>query len=131
MTDLSNIVAAERTIDIKHPATEEPLGLCLTLLPDSHPQVRAAQRRTMNERLSGRGGKATAERMEQARIDMLVASIGGWNWQGELTFHGEKPEFTAGNLRAVFKELPWVAEQVDQALGDRAAFFRSAEDPAE
>ena len=127
MTDLSSIVAAERSIEIKHPATDEPVGLLLTLLPDSHPQVRAASRKATNERLLNRG-KVTAEKMESGRIDMLVASVGGWEWKGDLHFHGKKPPFDETNLRQVFKELSWVADQADSALGDRAAFFRSTDE---
>ncbi len=37
MTELTNIVAAERRLEIVHPATQEPVGLVLILLPDSHP----------------------------------------------------------------------------------------------
>ena len=129
MTDLSTIVAAERAIDIKHPATDEPVGLSITLLPEDHPQVRAASRKAMNDRLLGKG-KPTAEKMEAGRIDMLVASVGGWEWMGDATFQGEKPAFNDANLRKVFKLLPWVAEQVDIALGDRAAFFRISDDAA-
>ncbi|HEL3748620.1 TPA: hypothetical protein UMV35_000879 [Stenotrophomonas maltophilia] len=129
MTDLSTIVAAARTIDIKHPATDAPVGLVLTILPDSHPQVRAASRKLTNERMLGRG-KVTAEKIEAGRIDMLVASVGGWEWQGDLNFHGEKPFFEEKTLRQLFKELPWVCEQVDAALGDRAEFFRGTEQEA-
>lgn len=128
MTELSTIVAAERRIDIKHPATDEPVGLAITILPDSHPQVRAASRKATNERMLGRG-KVTAEKLEAGRLDLLVASVGGWDWQGELTFHGEKPEFTDQALRKLLKELPWVGDQVDIALGDRAEFFRNADEP--
>lgn len=123
MTELTTIVAGPRPLQIKHPATDEPIGLELLLLPDSHEQVRAASRKATNERMFNRG-KVTAEKLEAGRIDMLAASIDGWNWEGELTFHGEKPAFSEKTLRQVFKELPWVAEQVDYALGDRAAFFR-------
>ncbi|HFF2842349.1 TPA: hypothetical protein ACGCEE_000062 [Stenotrophomonas maltophilia] len=35
MTELTNIVAAERRLDILHPANQEPVGLVLILLPDS------------------------------------------------------------------------------------------------
>lgn len=129
MTDLSTIVATARTIDIKHPATDAPVGLVLTILPDSSPQVRAASRKLTNERMLGRG-KLTAEKMEAGRIDMLVASVGGWEWQGDLTFHGNKPAFEEKALRTLFKDLPWVAEQVDAALGDRAEFFRGADQEA-
>lgn len=129
MKDLSLIVATQRHIDIKHPATDEPVGLVITILPDSHPQVRAASRKATNDRMLSRG-KVTAEKLEAGRLDLLVASVGGWEWQGELTFHGEKPEFSEKALRALFKELPWVSDQVDMALGDRAEFFRSPDEQA-
>ncbi|WP_329845701.1 hypothetical protein [Stenotrophomonas sepilia] len=123
MTELTNIVAAERRLDIVHPATQEPVGLVLILLPDSHPQVKAAARKTINERINYRG-KVGAEQIEASRITMLCASIGGWEWQGDLTFHGEKPAFQEQVLRELLKDLPWVGEQVDVALTDRAEFFR-------
>lgn len=123
MTELTNIVAAERSLEVLHPATQEPVGLVLILLPDSHPQVRAAARKSINDRLNHRG-KVTAEQIEANRIAMLAASVGGWEWQGELTFHGEKPEFNQQTLQKLLKELPWVGEQVDVALTDRSEFFR-------
>jgi len=129
MTDLSTIVAAERGIDIKHPATDEPVGLRIILLPEDHPLVRAASRKALNERLQARG-KITAEKMEAGRTDMLVASIGGWVWEGDLTFHGQKPEFNDANLRKVLNELSWISEQIDAELGNRAEFFRGADEAA-
>ena len=123
MTELTNIVAEARRLDIVHPANQEAVGLVLTLLPDSPPQVKAAGRKAINDRINHRG-KVGAEQIEASRISMLCASIGGWEWQGELTFHGEKPEFTQQTLQQLLKELPWVGEQVDVALTDRAEFFR-------
>lgn len=129
MTDLSTIKAAERGIDITHPGTGDEVGLRIILLPDNHPQVRAASRKSLNDRLYAKG-KVTAEKMEASRIDMLVASVGGWQWSGDLTFHGEKPEFNDANLRKVLKELSWISEQIDAGLGDRAEFFRGADEAA-
>ncbi|UXA66007.1 hypothetical protein [Xanthomonas prunicola] len=126
MTELTTIVAAERAIDIKHPATEAPVGLRITLLPDSHPKVRAASRKALDDRLMGKG-KLTASKMEQGRTDMLVASVGGWEWKGDLTFHGSKPDLTDEALRKVLKELPWISDQLEVELGNRAEFFRSPE----
>ncbi|PJL44751.1 hypothetical protein [Stenotrophomonas maltophilia] len=123
MTELTNIVAEPRRLEIVHPASQEPVGLVLILLPDSHPQVKGAARKAINDRINHRG-KVGAEQIEASRIGMLCASIGGWEWQGELTFHGEKPEYNPQTLQQLLKELPWVGEQVDVALTDRAEFFR-------
>lgn len=127
MSEITAIVAVARAIDIKHPATEAPVGLRITLLPDTHPKVRAASRKALDDRLQGKG-KITAAKMEQGRTDMLVASVGGWEWQGDLTFHGDKPSLTDESLRKVLKELPWIGDQLEVELGNRAEFFRSAED---
>jgi len=62
-----------------HADTEQPVGLMLILLPDSHPQVRTAGRKTANERMSHRG-KVMAEQLEAARMRMLITSISGWEW---------------------------------------------------
>ena len=66
MTELTNIVAEARRLDIVHPATQEPVGLVLILLPDSHPQVKGAARKTINDRINHRG-KVGAEQIEAAR----------------------------------------------------------------
>lgn len=129
MTDLSTIVAAERTINIKHPATNKQLGLSITLLPDSHPKVREVSRSKLNERLQSRE-KPTAERMEADALDQIVAHVSGWEWLGDLNFHGEKPEFSDQSLRNVLRELPWVRTQIDEELANDAEFFRNADGSA-
>ncbi len=129
MNDLSTIVAAERVIDINHPVNGTATGLRLTLLPETHPKVREAARKALNDRLQGKG-KVTAETIEESRLSMLVASIGGWEWKGEATFEGDKPDFTDTNLRKVIQRLPWIQDQIDQELGERAEFFREPEEQA-
>ncbi|ATS40461.1 MULTISPECIES: hypothetical protein [Xanthomonas] len=124
MTELTTIVAAERVIDIKHPATEAPIGLRITLLPDTDERVRAVARKAVNERLAGKG-KLTAEKSEQGRLDILTASMGGWEWAAGLSFHGEQPQLTQQIARQLLTELPWIADQIDTVLGDRAGFFPS------
>lgn len=120
--DISSIVAAERAVDIKHPVNAEPIGLRITLRPDSDPAVVAARRKWLNERLQ-KGAKITAEKLEAQGLAVIVASISGWDWQGEATFEGQKPEFTASNAERLLKKLPWVKDQLDTELGDAAAFF--------
>lgn len=124
MTDISTIVAAARTVDIKHPATGNAIGLKITLLPDSDEKVKAAQRKCLNERMQRRG-KVTAELLDAQAFAITVASASGWDWDGEATFHGEKPEFSEANLRKVLKELPWIKDQLLEERGDDAAFFPS------
>lgn len=123
--DIASITAAARTVDITHPATGEPIGLKVELLPDSDDKVQTAKRKWLNERLQ-RNKKLTVEAAEAHSINVIEAAVTGWKWEGDLTFHGEKPTFTPGALRKVLKELPWVKAQIDTELGDEAAFFRNS-----
>jgi hypothetical protein len=126
MTDIATIVPTTRTIDILHPATKEPIGLRIDLRPESHPAVREAVRKITNDRLNLRG-KLSAERMEANRLEVLIASIDGWSWEGDTTFEGEKLAFAEPNVRKVLKKLPWIRDQVDIALAETEEFFRTAE----
>jgi hypothetical protein len=125
MTDISNIIAAPRTVEIKHPATGEPIGLRMTLRPESSAEVTAAKRRLLNERLQ-RDIKPSAERLEANALSMIEASVSAWEWQGDLMFEGSKPDFTPANLRKVLKKLSWLRDQLDHELGNDAAFFESS-----
>jgi hypothetical protein len=123
ITDIAEIKAASRQVKIKHPVTDEEIGLTITLIPESDQKVQAAQRKFLNERLQ-RGKKVTAEQIEAGTLSKVVSAISGWEWKG-IAFKGEVPEFTEANVRKVLKELPWVRTQIETELGDDAAFFPS------
>lgn len=124
--DISSIVASARTVDIVHPATSEPIGLKITLLPESDSRVQDARRKWINERLHTRNAKFTAEKVEERTLSLIVAAVSGWDWSGEANFNGEQLTFSEPNLRKVLKALPWIREQIDSELGDNAAFFRNS-----
>lgn len=121
--DITDIKAASRQVKIKHPVSDEEIGLTITLIPESDQKVQAAQRKFLNERIH-RGKKVTAEQIEAGTLSKVVAAISGWEWKG-MVFKGEVPEFTEANVRKVLKELPWVRTQIDTELGDDAAFFQN------
>lgn len=125
--DITSIAASERPVEINHPGTGEPIGLRVTLRPESDPAVEAVRRKWLNEKLQRRSGRMTAERLEELQLALISAAATGWEWDGELTFNGDKPEFNPANLRKVLRALPWVKSQLDEALGDEAAFFQKSE----
>ncbi|MDT3468632.1 hypothetical protein [Stenotrophomonas maltophilia] len=110
MNDLANIVAEARRLDIVHPANQEPVGMVVTLLPDSHSQVKAAGRKAINDPINHRGKALCVDRW-------LGVAAGADLPRGE-------PEFNPQALQQLLKELPWLGEQIDVALTDRAEFFR-------
>lgn len=121
--DLSKIVAIEKEIDITHPVSGEPIGLRIKLLPGSTKQVEKVRREIANERISKGDKKFTADDLENGAYRIVIASVSDWEWLGDTTFKGEKPECTAANVRKVLDALPWMKDQIDRAISDTASFF--------
>lgn len=121
--DISSITATERTFEARHPSTQEPIGLRITLRPMSSPEVEKVRRKNANQRLSGRNQKVTAEQLEANATELLVAAVVNWEWDEGTTMEGEQPECTEQNVRKVLNSQKWIRDQVDQELADDAAFF--------
>lgn len=129
--DISTLVESSRTIDITHPATHDPTGIQVEILPMTSERVQAVKRRHENEVYRTRFRGFTAEKSEAQKLEILVAAINGWTWGGNTSFEGAKPECTPENVRRVFRKLPWFRSQVDAALGEEAEFFRSDDGAAD
>lgn len=120
--DLSDISAHSRTLEIKHPATGNPTGLVLELVPMEDDRVKAVRRKYQNKAM--RGG-LSVEDLEEQTFELLAAAIIGWTWNGDLTWNGEKPKYSTAKVIDVLKSKngPFIIRQVDKALGDEAGFF--------
>ena len=132
--DINSIKPIGTSIDIKHPASGLDIGLALDLVSMKDDRVKEIQRKWTNKALrNARKNKAfSAEEIEERTSDLLVAAVTGWSWSkgadGKVaSFKGQTPEHSASIVREVFMALPWIADQVDEALGDTSNFF---EDPA-
>lgn len=126
MSDLAEVTPQPREISILSPADGEPTGLVIRLLPMTDSKVKAAQNRNITEARARRSTKISQDVIEENGTRILVAAVEGWEWKGEATFRGSKPEFNEANLRAVLK-IEWIRKQIDIELGDEAAFFRRTE----
>ena len=123
--DISEIAPQARAFDILHPGNGEPIGLKVTLLPMTDEKVESARRKIQNRRLSSRSTKVTADQLDTEGLELLCASVGGWEWVGEATFKGEQPECTPENVRRVLKEAKWIKDQIDREAGYTEAFFEA------
>ena len=122
--DISTLVPTDRVIEIKHPQTEQLLGIRVTIVSLNDSKLKAIRKRIVNKRLEleKRGKSFKADDIEENELDILVASVTSWEWY-DAEFHGEKPVFNENNVRKVFGELPWFKDQVAEAVGDEKAFF--------
>lgn len=133
MADIGNITSSDRTIEILHPGTKEPLGITVTIMHIDDPRMKKLKRRITDERLrlEQRGKVFKAEEIEENKNNLLFSAMTGWDWgkdaDGEQnTFRGEVPEFNRKNVVAVLDDKPWFADQVNEAVSDTEAFFTNS-----
>ena len=124
--DISTLTPNERIIEIKHPANDENLGIRVTIVSLNDNKTKQIRRQFINKRLEleKKGKSFRADDIEENEIDLLIASMTGWDWY-DAEFHGEKPEFNENSIKKVFHELPWFKDQVSEAVSDEKAFFLS------
>lgn len=123
--EISKITNVERIVSIAHPATGEPIGLSVRMVSIEDVRMKKITRRLTDQALAlrQRGKTFTAEQIEKNKLDLITASITGWTWEGETTFHGKKPEYSVADFHAVVSELSWILTQLDAELGDTKSFF--------
>ena len=126
MSDLSSITASNREFEIVSPEDDQPIGLVFELRHGSSDEVKAFEKKWTDSQLRKRGiQKLTAAGLEFRNTGRIVSAVAGWNWKGDASWHGEKPEFSEATLREVMKEADWIRVQLDEELGNEAAFFKS------
>lgn len=129
MTDLAQfadlVQAQDDGIDIPilHPKTGEELGITIRVAgPDSQRQ-RKARNAIHNERLlKSRNKRPTAAELDADAIRLTAASIISWDGVVE---NGESLELTSENAASVLTRYPFIRDQIDAAVSDRAGFIKS------
>lgn len=131
LASLDLAAAAEKGFELEllHPVTKAPLGTFITLVGKDSTTFRDHVRRSANDRLrkqavsQRRGSEAevpTIERIEADAIELLVVCTTGWRG---VTYKGADLPFTPANAKTLYTDLPWIREQVDQAVGDVENFL--------
>lgn len=109
-------------MELLHPRTKQPLGAFITLRGKDSPSLRAYISRQQNDRLEKiRRGKAiNVEQQEKDNINLLAQATTGWRGMVE---DGEELPFSVSEAARVYAEFPWIEEQADAFIGDRANFL--------
>ncbi len=133
MADLANLDTAKAseggaTLELRHPVTDEPLchddGKPMTIVIAGYdsPRWRKANRAQLDARVAaGRKAKITAEDMERAGVDLLVAATLKW----DITLDGKRPECNPANVRDAYNRFIWLREQVDNFAANRGNFIKA------
>lgn len=116
-------------VRIYHPGTNEDLDISITVLgkdSDAFQKVSRSQNKKRMAKLQKGGFRGSAsvpvEEIEQDNIDLLAACTIGWSG---VIIEGKEIPFTVDNAAMVYGRFPWIKEQVDTAIGDRANFIKS------
>ena len=121
--DLSAITPSTIKVEIKHPGTGAPTGLVIECASLESEPVKRVQRAITDKVLRSRNRKPTAEQIEENAVEVIAAAVVGWEWKDGATWEGgKKLDFSLANVRTVVS-VPWLRQQLDEALGDEAAFF--------
>ena len=118
-------------LHLTHPRTGEALPMVINLLGADSRVYQDAQR-TQNRRRLAEAQKVrrmtlTPEALEADALELLVAVTRGWSG---FTQGGKAVDCTPQNVQRIYTEFPWIREQVDLAIGDRANFLPSSPTPS-
>ena len=129
--DLGKIVDNEQlyTLELRHPDTDEPIGVTFKIRSMDSEEVKAVQRKIIDEiyerRQSNKQPKAKETLLNELR--KAVACVASWDW-GKNKYKGSVPQFTEENVRKVLDEQSWIFVQVTEAANKLANFIVTSEE---
>lgn len=126
--DITKAANEGATMEVLHPTEgtvlkdEAGKPITITLIGQDSEKVKKRQRVEMNKRLkNGRRQTMTAEELEEQGLQLLAFCT--LSWSG-IKLDGQDLDCNAANAVIVYQRLPWLKEQVDAFVGDRANFLK-------
>ena len=125
--DLSKDAEAGYELTLVHPVSGDDLDGVIRVRGDKSKVVQAFSRKRVNElqrrerMLKGKGKdeNLSIEELEQMHIESGIARVISWK---NIKKDGEDLPFTKENAESVFKDYPWVLEQVLDASSNLNLF---------
>lgn len=109
---------------VRHPDTNEPLAMTITLLGADSKAFRFARNLAINRRLKSNARLLpTAEETDATSVEMLADCTVAWTG---IELEGKPLDCTRENAVLLYSNpgLGWLREQVDRFVGDRANFLK-------
>lgn len=123
--DIGKLTAGQKTYEITHPKTGANLGIRVIMVSLEDENMKKL-RRVIADRASKmqlRGKTFSAAETERNWLNLLFSAIRGWEWYGDVDFHGSKPAFTMENFERICDELPWFRDQIDAEISEVSNFI--------
>jgi hypothetical protein len=115
------------TVELYHPSSGKDLGILINILgkdSDKFRQIQTEQSRRRTAKLQKTGFRAglTSSDFDSDAIELLASCTTGWE---NMVIDKKDVPFTRENAVAIYTQYPWIKEQVDSAVGDRALFTKA------
>lgn len=117
-------------MELRNPGTDEIIigddkkPVWIEVYGQDSDAFRNATRDYGNKKLQRGAKKQTMEEIEQTACKILGKSTVGWS--NNFSLGGVKPEFSTDNAEQLYIDYPWIKEQVDAHVNDRANFLPTA-----
>jgi hypothetical protein len=130
LANLDTVKGANEGFDVNiyNPATNEDLGITIKVLgkdSDEFQKVSRVQSKKRMAKLTKGGFRSTQvplEEIEQDGLELLAVCTKSWSG---VVVDGKSPECNKENAISLYERFPWIKEQVDTAIGDRANFIKT------
>jgi hypothetical protein len=115
-------------LQLTHPVSGAPLPIFVTILGADSDEYQGAlreQQRKYTERMArGKRAPVTQDEMEEQSLVLLARITRSWRTVGEVALDSKPfPAFSSAEARRLYERFPWIREQIDRAMGDRANFL--------
>ena len=131
--DIASVHAVDTVkVDLEHPGTRKPLGASIIVAGFAHPKTLEAKRLGLDRlarevesmgRRKKKDDNDAGQRLEEASLEALILRTVAFEGIEE---QGEPIPCTPENVRKLYTDplTRWIADQVQEALGDREEFFK-------
>jgi hypothetical protein len=130
LSSIDTVKGANEGFDVQiyHPGTNEDLGITINILGRDSDEFQKVSRQQQKKRMAklSKGGFRNAnvpvEEIEQDAISLLAACTKSWNG---VVIENKAIECNHDNAVMLYERFPWIKEQIDVAMGDRANFIKA------
>ncbi len=132
LSSLDSIEAANKgaPVELYSPITGKDLNIRVFLVgrdSDTFKEASTEQNRRRIQKMSKGGfrpGNAPIDDSDKEGIALLAACTTGWE---NMLLEGKQVPFSRKAAIDIYTRFPWIKEQIDNAVGDRALFMKASQ----